>query len=134
MSWGILPWVYPVWDSLGLLDLCGYFLPHIRKVFIYYLLKYFLLPFLYVFFWDTYDSNVGAFDIVPDISEVVLISLILFSFFLSASFISTILSSTSLILSSTSVILLLVPSRVLLISAYCIIHYWLTFLFLLGPC
>ena len=38
------------------------------------------------------------------------------SFFLSDSFISTILSSTSLILSSASVILLLVPSRVLLIS------------------
>ena len=42
--------------------------------------------------------------------------LILFSFFLSASLISTILSSTSLILSSASVILLLVPSGVLLIS------------------
>ena len=39
-----------------------------------------------------------------------------FSFFPSASFISTILSSTSLILSSPSVILLLVPSRVFLIS------------------
>ena len=99
MSWSVLCWVYPVWDSLGFLDLCGYFLPHIRKVFNYYLLKYFLLPFLYVFFWGTCDSNVGAFDIVPDISEVVLISLILFSFFLSASFISTIISSTSLILS-----------------------------------
>ena len=41
--------------------------------------------------------------------------LILFSFFLSASFISTILSSTSLILSSASIILLLIPSRVFLI-------------------
>ena len=43
---------------------------------------------------------------------------ILFSFFPSASFISTILSSTSLILSSASVILLLVPSRVFLISFF----------------
>ena len=42
--------------------------------------------------------------------------LICFSFFISVSFISTILSSTSLILSSASVILLLVPSRVFLIS------------------
>ena len=42
--------------------------------------------------------------------------LILLLFFLSASFISTILSSTSLSLSSVSVILLLVPSRVLLIT------------------
>ena len=38
--------------------------------------------------------------------------LILYSFFLSASFISTTLSPTSLILSSVSVILLLVPSMV----------------------
>ena len=42
--------------------------------------------------------------------------LIHFSFFVSVSFISTILSSTSLILSSASIILLLVPSRVFLIS------------------
>ena len=21
MSWGVLPWVYPVWDSLGFLDI-----------------------------------------------------------------------------------------------------------------
>jgi len=42
--------------------------------------------------------------------------LIHFPFFLSDSFISTILSSTSLILSSASIILLFVPSRVFLIS------------------
>ena len=42
--------------------------------------------------------------------------LIHFYFFLSVSFISTILSSTSLILSSASIILLLVLSRVFLIS------------------
>ena len=42
MSWGVSPWVYPVWDSLGFLDLSDYFLPHFREVFKYYLLKYFL--------------------------------------------------------------------------------------------
>ena len=42
--------------------------------------------------------------------------LIRLSFFLSVSFLSTILSSTSLILSSGSIILLLIPSRVFLIS------------------
>ena len=93
----------------------GYFLLHFREVFNCYLLKYSLMPFLFVFFsWDSYDSNVRALNIVPEVSEVVLISFN--SFFLSASFISTILSSTSLILSSVSVIHLLVPSRVLLIS------------------
>ena len=44
--------------------------------------------------------NVGVFNIVPEVSEVVLISFNFFSLFFSVSFISTILSSTSLILSS----------------------------------
>ena len=73
------------------------------------------MAFIFVFFfWDSYDFDVGGFNIVPEVSEVVLISFN--SFFLSYSFISTSLSSTSLILSSASVILLLVPSRVFLIS------------------
>ena len=63
MSWGASPWVYPVWDSLGFLDLGGYFLPHFREVLNYYLLKYLLMVFLFIFlFWDSYDSNVGAFN------------------------------------------------------------------------
>ena len=111
MSWGVLPWVYPVWDSPAFLDMDEYFLPHFMEVFDYFLLKYFLMVSPFVFFlWDAYDSNVGAFKIVPEVSEVVLISFN--SFFLSTSFIYTILSSTSLILSSASVILLLVPTRV----------------------
>ena len=60
--------------------------------------------------------------------------LICVSFFLSDSFISTILSSTSLTLSSASVILLFVASRVLL---YHLLHYSLyidSFLFLQGLC
>ena len=73
MSWGVSHWVYPVWDSLGFLDLGGYFLPHYREVFNYYLLKYFLMAFLFVFFFfDSYDSNVGVFNIVPEVSEVVI--------------------------------------------------------------
>ena len=117
MSWSVLPCIYPVWNSLAFLDLGDYFLPHFREVFNYYLFKYFLMGFLFVFFfWDSYDSNVGAFNIVLEVSEVVLIYLIILSFFISVTFISTILSSTSLILSSASVILLLLLSRVFLIS------------------
>ena len=117
MSWGVSPWLYPVWDSLGFLDLGDYFLSHFREVFNYYLLKYFLMVFLFVFFFgDSYDSNVGAFNTVLEVSEIVLISFNSLFFFLSDSFISTILSSTSLILSSASVILLFVASRVFLIS------------------
>ena len=132
MSWDVLPWVYLIWDSLGFLDLGGYFFPHFREFFNYYLLKYFLMVFSFFvfFFWDSYDSNVGAFNIVPEVSEAVLISFN--SFFLSASFISTTLSSNALI--SASVILLLVPSRVLLTQLF---HYSLlidSFLFRLGPC
>ena len=79
------------------MDLGDYFLPHFREVFNYHLLKYFLMAFLFVFFfWDSYDLNVGAFDIVPEVSEVALISFNYF-FFLPTSFISTILSFTSVI-------------------------------------
>jgi len=78
---GVSPWVYPVWDSLGFLDLGDYFLPHFREVFNYYLLKYFLMVFLFVFFWDSYDLNVGAFNTVLEVSEFVLISFNSFLFF-----------------------------------------------------
>ena len=136
MSWGVSPWVHPVWDFLGFLDLGGYLLPHFRKVFNYYLLKYFLMVFLFVFFfWDSYDSNVGALNTVLEVSEIVLISFnSFFLFFLSVSFISTIISSTSLILSSASVILLLVPFRVLLISVIALLITDCLFFILLHPC
>ena len=95
MCLGVFRLGFILFGTLGFLDLGDYFLPHFREVFNYYLLKYFLMAFLFVFFfWDSYDSNVGVLNIVPEVSEVVLIS-----FFLSASFISTILSSTSLVLS-----------------------------------
>ena len=88
--------------------------------------------FVFFFFWDSYDSNVEAFNIVPEVSEVVLISLN--SFFLSASFISTILPSISLILSSASVILLLVPTEYFESHLLCYSLLIDSFLFLLGHC
>ena len=78
---GVSPWDYPVWDSLGFLDLGDYFRPHFREVFNYYLLKYFIMIFLFVFFWDSYNSNVGVFNLVPEVSEIVLISFNSFLFF-----------------------------------------------------
>ena len=69
----------------GFLGQCDYFLPHFREVFNYYFLKYFLMAFRFAFFfWDADDSIVGAFTIVPEFSEVVLISFN--SFILSDSF------------------------------------------------
>ena len=109
-------WVYPVWDYLGFLGFGGYFLPHFRENFNYYLLRYFLMPFLFVIFcWGSYDSNVGAFNIVSEVSEVVLICFNSF-FFFPLCLIYFHHSFTSLILFSASFILLLVPSRVFFIS------------------
>ena len=62
---------YPIWDSLGFLDLGGYFLSHFREFFNSNLLKYFLILF-FSSFWDPYNSNVGAFNTVPKIFETVL--------------------------------------------------------------
>ena len=67
---GVSLWVYPVWYSLCFLDLIDYFLSHIREVFHYNLFKYFLRPFLFLFFfWDPYNSNVGVFNVVPEVSQ-----------------------------------------------------------------
>ena len=72
---GCFALAYPVWDSLGSLDLGSYFLRHFQEVFNFCLLKYFLKAFLFAFFfWNSYDSNVGVFHIFPEVSEVVLIS------------------------------------------------------------
>ena len=79
---GVFPWVYPVWDSLSLLDLIDYFLFHVGEVFNYNLFKNFLIPFLFLlFFWGPYNLNVGAFAIVSEVSETVLRT-ILFLFLL----------------------------------------------------
>ena len=131
MSWGVLPWVYPVWDSLGFLDLNGYFLPHFREVFNYYL-KHFLMPFLSGSSGTPMIQMLGHLTLSQRSLRLSSLLLILFSFFFSTSFISTILSSTSLILSSASVTLLLVPSRVLLISVTALLID--SSLFLLGAC
>ena len=82
MSWHISPWVYPVWDSLCLLDLIDYFL-FLGEISNYNLFKNFLISFLFLFFFsDPYNLNVGTFDIVPEVSETVLSSFHPFSFIL----------------------------------------------------
>ena len=82
MCLGVFHLGFILFGTLDFLDLGDYFLPHFREVFNYYLLKYFLMAFLFVFFfWDFYDSNVGVFDIVPEVSEVIFISFNSFFFF-----------------------------------------------------
>ena len=59
-----------LYGTLCLLDLIDYFLFHVGEIFIYNLFKNFLIPLLFLFFfWDPYNSNVSAFDIVSVISE-----------------------------------------------------------------
>ena len=125
MCLGVSPWVYPVWDSLSFLDLGDYFLPHSREFSNYYLLKYFLIVFLSSSSQIPMIRMLGHLTLSQSSLRLSSFLLILFSYFLSVSFISTILSSPSLILSSASVILLLVPSSVFYLI-YCSIHYILT--------
>ena len=81
MSWHVSPLVYPAWDPLCFLVLGDYFLSHVRVVFDYNLFEHFLRPFLFfLFFWDPYNSNIGVFNVVTEVSETVLISF--HSFFL----------------------------------------------------
>ena len=77
----------------------------------------FLTPFLFLFFfWKPYNSNVGVFDIVPDISETILSSFHAFYFILlfRSYFRHFIFQLTDSF--SASDILLLISSRVFLIS------------------
>ena len=60
---------------LCLLDLIDNFFSHVGEIFNSNLFKKFLIPFLFLyFFWDAYNSNVGVFDIVLEVSETILSS------------------------------------------------------------
>ena len=83
MSQHVSPWVYSACESQCFLDLGGYFLSHVKEVFVCNLFKYFLGSFLSLFsFWDPYNANVGAFNVVPEVSKAVLISFHSFFFIL----------------------------------------------------
>ena len=71
MSQCVLPWVYPICDCTSWAWVTV--LSHVREVFNYNLFKYFLQLFLF-FFQDPFNSNVSAFNVVPKVSETVLIS------------------------------------------------------------
>ena len=118
MSWLVSPWVYPIWDSLYLFDLIDYFFFNVGEIFNYNLFKNFIIPFLFLFlFWGPYNSSVGVFDIVPDVSETILSCLHFFYFILlfTSYFHHFIFQLTDLFFSASD-ILLLIPSRVFLIS------------------
>ena len=117
MSWCVSPWLYPVWDSLCLLDLTDYFLFHVEEIFNYNLFKKFLIHF---FFSSSSETPIIQM-LMPLIwshrsLRLSLAFFILFSLCCSSKVISTILSSSLLIHSSASDMLLLIPSRVFFIS------------------
>ena len=90
--------------------------PILGKIFDCNLWKYFLMPFSLVFFFrDLYDLNVCSLNIVPDVSEIFLISFYSL-FFILLCYSYSHHSFSSLIHSPASVNLLLVPSSVCLIS------------------
>ena len=133
--WCVSPCVYPVWDSLHLLDLIDYFLFPIGKIFYYNLFKIFLIPFLFLFFFrDRYNSNVGTFDFVPEVSETSLSSFHSFYCILlfSSYFHHFIFQLTDLFFASD--ILLWIPSRVCLILVIVCLSLYAYSLILLGLC
>ena len=72
-----------LYGTLCFLDLDDYFLSQVREVFNFDLFKYFLRAFLFFFFfWNTYNSNVGVLNVVPEVSETIRISFFFFVFFL----------------------------------------------------
>ena len=81
VSWHVSPWVYPVLDSLCLLDLTDNFIFRVGEILNYNLFKNFLMPFLFLSFWDLYNSNVVHL-IVPEDSETLLSSFHSFYFIL----------------------------------------------------
>ena len=102
-------------------------------IFNYNLFKIFLIPFLFLFFfWDPYNSNVGSFGIIQEVSETILSSFHSFYFILPfrSYFHHFIFQLTD---SSASNILLLIPSRIFLISVI-VLSLHVYSLILLGPC
>ena len=103
----------------GILYASWIFLFHVGDIFNYNLFRNFLIPFLFLlFFWDPFNSNFGAFDIIPEVSETILSSFHSFYFILLFRSYFHHLSSSSLIRSFASDILLLIPSKVFLLKYF----------------
>ena len=69
-----------LYGTLHFPDLGDCFLSQVREVFSYYLFKYVISPFLSLLsFWDPYNVNISAPDVVLEVSHTVFISF--YSFF-----------------------------------------------------
>ena len=75
MCLGVFSLGLPVWDSLCLLDLIDYFFSMLGKFSTIIFSKIFSYPFFFSSSSGTpINSNVGVFDIVPEVSETALSS------------------------------------------------------------
>ena len=73
MRLGVFLLGFILYGTLCLLDLIDYFFFHVGEIFNYNLFKKFLIPLVFLFFfWNPYNSNIGVFDIVPEVSETVI--------------------------------------------------------------
>ena len=134
MSWFASPWVYPVWDFLGLLDLIDYFFFLVGEIFNYNLFKNFLIPFLSLFFFlDPIIQMLVCLILSQRSLELSSVLFILFTLFCSSEVISTILSSSSLILFCFRYSAIF-PSRVFLISVIVLFASACLFFILRGLC
>jgi len=115
VSWRVSPCIYPVCDSLCLLDLIDYF--HVGEIFNYNLFKNFLISFLFLSSSGTPIIRMLVCLIFSQRSlRLCSVLFILFTLFCSSKVFFTILSSSSLIHSYASDTVLLIPSRVFVIS------------------
>ena len=115
MSWCVSTCVYLLWESLGFLDLGGYFLSYFRAIIDYDLLKYSLMPFLLL---SSYGTHIILVFLCLMLSQRSLtLHSLLFILCLHLSYFSHVhhLLSQLTISSSASITLLLVPSIVFLI-------------------
>ena len=116
MSWRVSPWVYPIWDSLCLLDLTDYLFFMLGKFSTIISSKIFSYAFLFSSSSGTPIIHIFVHLILSQrYLRLFTVLFILSTLFCSSEVISTISSSSSLICSGSD-ILLLIPSRVFLIS------------------
>ena len=116
MSWGVSPWVYPVWDSLCLLDSLTISFSMLGILSTIISSKVFLDPFFSSFSGSPIIQMLTCLIYSQRSLETILSSFHSFYFILLFRSYFHHLSSSSLICSSASDILLLIPSRVFLIS------------------
>ena len=103
MSWRVSPCIYPVCDSLCLLDLIDYF--HVGEIFNYNLFKNFLISFLFLSSSGTPIIRMLVCLILSQRSlRLSSVLFILFALFCSSEVISTTLSSSSMIHSASDIL------------------------------